>query len=226
MNIIVMGPPGAGKGTQARRLSDLLHVPHVASGDLFRDIVSQDTDQAREIQRYMDLGQYVPDEITIGIVLARLHMPDAREGFILDGFPRTEPQAEALDAKLAAGGRKVDLALYVTVAKEVLLERIAGRLVCPQCKAIYHEVSNPPARDHICDVCGHVLERRADEAPEVVTTRLDTYKSQTRPLIEYYTRQGILKEIDGGRPIDVVNAEIDDAVRLRPTVKGTRGAAS
>ena len=174
----------------------------------------------------MDLGQYVPDEITIEIVLARLHMPDARDGFILDGFPRTEPQAEALDAKLAVGGRKVDLALYVTVAKEVLLERIAGRLVCPHCKAIYHEVSNPPSHDNICDVCGHVLERRADEAPEVVTTRLDTYKRQTRPLIEYYAHQGILKEIDGGRPIEVVNAEIDEAVGLRRLMKGSRGAAS
>jgi adenylate kinase len=215
MNIVLMGPPGAGKGTQARRLSSLLHVPHIASGDLFREIAQQPTDEARLIRGYMDRGEYVPDDLTIEVVLERLHKPDARRGFILDGFPRTEPQAEALDSKLAVEDRRVDLALYVTVAKEVLLQRIAGRIVCPQCKAIYHTLSRPPRHDNVCDVCGHVLERRRDETAEVVATRLDTYRKQTRPLIEYYEKHGVLKEIDGAAPMDVVEAEVDEAAGLR-----------
>lgn len=214
MNIILIGAPGAGKGTQARRLSALLGVPHIASGDLFRDIARLDTAEAREVRECMERGEYVPDDLTIDIVFARLRQPDARRGFILDGFPRTERQAEALDHKLTSHERGVDVALNIRADPDVLLSRIAGRLVCPNCKAIYNISSNPPRVDGICDVCGHRLERRADEASNVVATRLETYEKQTRPVIAYYRQRGTLREIDGTRPIGIVDAEIDEIVGL------------
>jgi adenylate kinase len=167
----------------------------------------------------MDQGKYVPDDLTIEMVLDRLHEPDARRGFILDGFPRTEAQAEALDSHLAEEGRKVDLALHITAPIEVLEQRVGGRLTCPVCGTIYNLTSNPPKFDTVCDLHPDVLlQRRSDEDIETFRTRVRTYEQQTSPLIDYYRRHGTLVEIDGSRPIDVVEADIDAALAARTGV--------
>lgn len=215
MNLIVFGPPGAGKGTQAKRLESILQLPHVASGDIFRDIRKLDSPLAREVRSYMDAGNYVPDELTIQLVLARLRQPDATKGFILDGFPRTEPQAEALDRVLAEDNRRLDLALYINVPGSIITQRLQGRIICPQCHAIYNVVTHPPKLDLICDVCGHMLEKRTDETPEVIGTRLEIYELQTAPLVEYYRSKDILREVDGARPVREVEAGVDRALDLR-----------
>ncbi len=214
MNIVLLGPPGAGKGTQAKRLSALLGLPHVASGDLFRAILDEETDLAREVRSYMERGAYVPDALTITAVLDRLSLPDAREGFLLDGFPRTLPQAAALDGWLVERGRQVDRVLYITAPAEVLVERIAGRIVCPVCNTIYNLSTRLPKRDMVCDIEGAPLERRSDEEPEIVRFRLQTYLRQTQPLVDYYRSAGKLVEVDGSRPMDEVTARIDRSVGL------------
>ena len=218
MNLIVFGPPGAGKGTQAKRLETILGVPHVASGDIFRDIRKLDTPLARDVRRYMDAGNYVPDELTIRLVLARLSKPDALAGFILDGFPRTEPQAEALDRDLKAEERALDLALYINVPGSIITQRLQGRIICPQCHAIYNVVTHPPKLDLTCDVCGHMLEKRTDETPEVIGTRLEIYEQQTAPLVEYYKQRGILREVDGTGTVREVESGVDRALELRGVV--------
>ena len=218
MNLIVFGPPGAGKGTQAKRLETILRVPHVASGDIFRDIRKLDTPLAREVRSYMDAGNYVPDELTIRLVLARLNKPDALTGFILDGFPRTEPQAEALDRDLKSEGRGLDLALYINVPGTIITQRLQGRIICPQCHAIYNVVTHPPKLDLTCDVCGHTLEKRTDETPEVIGTRLEIYEQQTAPLVHYYKERGILREVDGTGTVREVEAGVDQALGLRGVV--------
>lgn len=215
MNIILLGPPGAGKGTQAERLESTLEIPHISSGDIFRTIRREDTSVAREIQQYMDRGEYVPDGLTNEIVLERLDQPDTKNGFILDGYPRTDAQARALDDALAREGRKPDLALLITVPNEILMERVQGRIVCPNCGAVYNAVLKPPRRDGICDVCGHVLERRTDEVPEVMKTRLQMYFRETQPLEWYYRTRGILVEVDGRLPVGEVNSAVDAALGMR-----------
>ncbi|HEY8685392.1 MAG TPA: adenylate kinase [Chloroflexota bacterium] len=215
MNLIVFGPPGAGKGTQAKRLESVLHLPHVASGDIFRDIRKQDSPLAHEVRSYMDAGNYVPDELTIELVLARLRKSDALQGFILDGFPRTEPQAEALDRALAGDHRKLDVALYINVPDDIITQRLQGRIICPQCHAIYNVVTHPPRLDLTCDVCGHALEKRTDETPEVIGTRLVVYEQQTAPLVQYYGTRGILREVDGNRAVREVEVGVDVALDLR-----------
>lgn len=214
MNIVLLGPPGAGKGTQAGRLRQILHVPHIASGDLFRSLRRGDSPAARQAQEYMDRGEYVPDQLTIEVVLDRLTAPDARAGFILDGFPRTIPQASALDHALAERGERVDVALYITAPEEVLIGRVSGRLICPQCNTVYNAVTKPPRFDTRCDNDNHPLERRTDEEPHVVRRRLQAYLEQTLPLIEHYRRQGILREVDGTLPVEEVNREVNEAVGL------------
>jgi adenylate kinase len=215
MNAVLLGPPGAGKGTQAKRLQKKLNIPHIASGDLFRAIREQDTALGREVREYYDRGKYVPDKLTIDLVLARLEEPDAKNGFLLDGFPRTDPQATALDEALAKKGKKVDKALLITAPKEILVRRITGRLVCTKCGTVYNLETNPPKNDMICDVCGGKVERRADESPEVVRVRLEAYARQTEPLIQHYKARGSLVKIDGSRPVDEVEAEVDEALGVR-----------
>jgi adenylate kinase len=215
MNVILLGPPGAGKGTQAKRLESVMKLPHIASGDIFREIRRQDGPLALQVREYMDRGDYVPDDLTIRLVLDRLNQPDAKDGFILDGFPRTTPQAEALDHELVKESRAVELALYITAPPEILADRIAGRIICPQCNAIYNSVSKPPTVEGICDVCGHRLERRTDESPAVIDVRLKAYLQQTKPLVEYYTRRGLLSRVDGARSIAEVEATVDNALGVR-----------
>jgi len=182
---------------------------------MFRAIGRENTDVAREIQAYMDSGEYVPDDLTIKMVLDRLRQPDALRGFILDGFPRTETQASALDNHLAEDGRRVDVALHITAPTDILERRIAGRMTCPVCGTIYNLDTRPPKHDTVCDLHPDVrLERRSDEDVETMRTRLLTHERQTRPLIEYYRRHGALVEIDGSRPIEEVEANVDAALGL------------
>jgi adenylate kinase len=215
MDIVLLGPPGAGKGTQANRLETVTKTPHISSGDIFRAIRRESTPLAKEVRSYMDRGEYVPDDLTIELVLKRINEQDAKKGFLLDGFPRTLPQAGALDGALAEEGRKVDVALLVTAPRDVLLDRIQGRLVCPQCHAIYNAATKPPKDDMLCDVCGHPVEKRTDETADAVRVRLDTYMHQTQPLIDYYRNKGVLVEIDGSRPEDQVELAVDSALGLR-----------
>lgn len=214
MNIIVLGPPGVGKGTQAKRLESRLNLPHIASGDIFRAIRGQDTPLAVQVREYMDSGAYVPDALTIELVLNRLRQPDTHDGFILDGFPRTIGQAEALDRSLPALGVTVDRVLNITAPPSVLQQRLRGRIICPQCHAIYNLESRPPKHAMICDVCGHPLERRTDESPDVVRTRIEVYGRETRPLVEYYGRRGVVVTIDGACSIDAVDAAVDAALGM------------
>ncbi len=222
MNIILIGPPGAGKGTQAKRLHAQLGLPSIASGDIFRDMQREDTPLAREVRSYMDRGEYVPDELTIEVVLQRLTQPDALGGFLLDGFPRTEPQAEALDGALAERERAVDLALHITAPFDLLEERLQGRIICPQCHTIYNLKTNPPKHDSICDVCGHELERRTDERVDVIPARLRAYMEQTKPVLGYYRSRGILDEIDGAQSMGDVDAAVDAVIarRRKPATSG------
>jgi adenylate kinase len=212
MNIILLGPPGAGKGTQAKRLQGALNLANIASGDIFRTIRRENTELGRRIREVMDRGDYVPDDLTIDLVFARLDEPDARGGFVLDGFPRTRVQAEALDSLLARERRRIDLALYMTAPVELLAQRICARIICPNCNAIYNEATKPPKVGMMCDVCGHPLERRSDGEPEVVAARLETHRRQTQPLVEYYRAHGVLAEIDGSRVVEEVNRQVDNAV--------------
>jgi adenylate kinase len=212
MNIILLGPPGAGKGTQAKRLRAKLELPQISSGDIFREISRESTPEALEIKRVQESGQLVPDDLTIRIILKRLLEPDAANGFILDGFPRTIAQAEALDERLASEGKRVDLALSITAPVDLLVERMASRITCPNCGAIFNTISRPPRVAGICDNCGHELIRRADEEPEAVRVRLTAFAEQTKPLASYYRERGILAETDGSQPMEYVEAAVDAAV--------------
>lgn len=217
MNIILVGPPGAGKGTQAKRLHAMLGVPHIASGDLFRDIRRQDTPLALQVREFMDRGEYVPDELTIELVLDRLSQQDASRGFVLDGFPRTKAQAVALDGAMSEGGKRIDAVINISAPSDILTRRLATRIICPQCHEIYNMETRPPKRDYVCDVCGHSLERRTDEGPDVVKRRLETYILQTQPVVEYYGSQSILLNVDGARPPDEVQRDIDRRLVQKPS---------
>ena len=210
--IILLGPPASGKGTQAARLREALNLPHVASGDLFRENLKQQTALGLRAKFYMDRGELVPDDVTIAMVMARLEQPDCAAGALLDGFPRTIAQAEALNDALAARGQRVSLALYIAVPDEVLVERVSGRRLCRVCGTTYHIVFDPPPQDGLCSQDGGELYQRDDDKPETVRQRLDVYRRQTSPLIDYYRDQNVLVEIDGDQPIDAVAADLRAAI--------------
>ncbi len=204
MNIILMGPPGAGKGTQAERIAKNFGLLHVSTGDMFREAVKEGTAMGKKAKEYMDKGTLVPDEIVVGIVKERLSKPDAADGVLLDGFPRTVEQAEALDEVLRELGLKLDAVLSVDVDEEELVTRLTGRRVCSNCGTTYHIKFNPPKVRNICDHCGSELYQRSDDTVETVKERLDVYKKQTFPLIEYYKRKGLFQSIDGNQDIEQV----------------------
>ncbi|PWV94353.1 adenylate kinase [Paenibacillus cellulosilyticus] len=213
MNILFMGPPGAGKGTQAERIVDQFAVPHISTGDAFRLAMKQGTPMGLKAKEYVDQGLLVPDEITNGIVRDRLLQDDCSKGFLLDGFPRTLQQAEALDGMLADMGRSLDHVINLKVDRGLLLARLTGRRICKSCGSTYHVLNNPPKQEGICDKCGGELYQRSDDNEEKVGTRLDEYISKTAPLLEYYDSKSLLREVDGEQDIDVVTAEIVSVLR-------------
>ncbi|WP_289141700.1 adenylate kinase [uncultured Brevibacillus sp.] len=213
MNIILMGLPGAGKGTQAERIVEEFNIPHISTGDMFRAAVKNETPLGLEAKSYMDKGLLVPDEVVIGIVRERLSMDDCANGFLLDGFPRTVPQAEALTATVKELGREINHVININVRREQLIERLTGRWICPVCGASYHTMFNPPKEAGVCDKDGGKLYQREDDKPEVVAQRLDVNIAQTQPLIDYYSAQELLRDINGEQDIQVVFAEIKSLLR-------------
>jgi len=213
MYLVLLGPPGAGKGTQAERLQEELKLPHVASGDLFRENLRNETELGLLAKKYMDEGDLVPDDVTIAMVRDRLQRTDCDQGAILDGFPRTQPQAESLDRMLADMGRGLDGVLYIAVPDEELVRRLSGRWICRQCQTPYHTMFNPPAREGVCDACGGELYQRDDDKPETVRARLKVYHQQTSPLTGYYRQAGLLVEVDGAGDIKAVSAALLEAAR-------------
>ena len=211
MKIVLLGPPGAGKGTQAEVLTKKLLVPHISTGDMFRAAIKNGTAMGIEAKSYMDRGQLVPDEVTVGIIKDRIAQPDCSGGFLLDGFPRTIAQAEALDQLLEDKGG-LDAVLNISVPLEKLVERLTGRRMCRKCGAIYHMLYNAPAKEGVCDACGGELYQRDDDKLETVTNRLDVYEAQTAPLIGYYEQQGKLFTVNGDQPINAVLADLGKAL--------------
>lgn len=204
MKIIMLGAPGAGKGTQAKMLADKYMIPHISTGDIFRASIKNGTELGQKAKTYMDQGLLVPDELVCDLVVDRVQQEDCKEGYILDGFPRTIPQAEALDVALAKLGTKIDYAVNVEVPDENIVRRMSGRRACVACGSTYHIVHNPTKTEGICDRCGKELILRDDDKPETVTKRLNVYHEQTQPLIDYYTKQGALAEVDGTMSMDDV----------------------
>ncbi|MGI6712060.1 MAG: adenylate kinase [Bacillota bacterium] len=208
MRLVLLGPPGAGKGTQAEVLVEKLNIPHISTGDIFRQAIKNGTDLGKKAKEFMDAGKLVPDEVTVGIVRDRICQKDCVPGFLLDGFPRTVIQAEALDGILKELNTGLDAVINIEVPKEKLISRLTGRRVCKGCGTTYHISFNPPKNDGVCNKCGGELHQRADDTEETVLNRLNVYEKQTAPLIEYYSKQGLLKRINGDRPIDEVLGEI------------------
>lgn len=208
MYILLMGPPGAGKGTQAEKLIDEFKIPHISTGDMFRAAVSAGTELGKEAKKYMDAGGLVPDVVTIGIVREGLSKSECANGFILDGFPRTEEQAVALDGILKDLGIKLTGVVNISVPDSELVARVVGRRICKACGATYHVSFHPSKVENVCDKCGGNLYQRNDDKEETVVNRLHAYHEQTEPLIEYYKKQGLYKEIDGLQPIDKVYADV------------------
>lgn len=204
----MLGVPGAGKGTQAKRLSATLSLPHVSSGDLFRENMQRNTELGRQAEGYISRGELVPDDITIGMVRERLSQPDAEHGAILDGFPRTVGQAEALDRILEDLDGQVDAVIHIEVPEPRLIERLSGRRVCRQAGHVYHLEHNPPKRPGLCDLDGSELYQREDDKAETVRNRVQVYRKQTQPLIQYYRERGLLLEVDGDQPIEPVTEAI------------------
>lgn len=215
MRLVILGAPGAGKGTQAVNLSEKLQVPHISTGDIFRSNIKGGTPLGKLAKEYIDKGALVPDEVTIGIVKDRLQQEDCKNGFILDGFPRTIPQAESLDTVLAEMGTALEYVLDIVVKDEVIIKRLSGRRVCPECNMSYHVDFSEPARKGICGSCGAKLVQREDDREETIINRLKTYHTQTEPLIGYYKGKGNLLEVMGQNRIEDTTAEVYKALGLK-----------
>ena len=208
MRLIMLGAPGAGKGTQAANLAKELNIPHISTGDIFRANIKNGTELGKKAKAYMDAGNLVPDELTVDLVIDRVAQPDCEKGYILDGFPRTIPQAEVFTKQLAGSGDKIDFAIDVEVPDENIINRMGGRRSCPNCGATYHIQYIPPKKEGICDVCGTELVLRNDDKPETVKNRLNVYHEATQPLIDFYKAQGCLKAVDGTQDMKDVFAAI------------------
>lgn len=212
MKAVLLGGPGAGKGTQAKILKQKYNVPHISTGDIFRANIKNKTELGAKAKQYMDKGQLVPDELVVDLVIDRISEEDCINGYILDGFPRTIPQAEALDKNLDASNDKIDIVINIEVSDESIIKRMSGRRACSNCGATYHIDNNPPKEDGICDLCGSELIIRDDDKPETVKNRLKVYHDETSPLIDYYNNKNVLVNIDGSRPIDVVTQDISKSI--------------
>lgn len=208
MNIILMGLPGAGKGTQASEIVKKFPIPHISTGDMFRKAIKDETDLGKEAKSYMDRGELVPDEVTVGIVKDRISEDDAKKGFLLDGFPRTIEQAEALSNIMQELDRKIDAVINIEVPEEELMNRLTGRRICEKCGTTYHLVFNPPKVDGICDLDGGKLYQREDDNPETVANRLNVNVKQSKPILEYYDNENVLKNIDGSKDIKEVTSDV------------------
>ena len=213
MNLVLLGPPGAGKGTQAERLAEEFKLPHVASGDLFRENLKKKTDLGLLANRYITEGELVPDDVTIAMIQDRLERPDCENGVFLDGFPRTLAQAEGLKEILTKMCRTLDGVLYIAVSDEELVDRLSGRRICRRCQTPYHIQYNPPQKHGVCGTCGGRLYQREDDKPETVRARLKVYHQQTSPLIDYYRQYGLLTEVDGSGGIETVNSTLSEAAQ-------------
>ncbi|EJE1172980.1 adenylate kinase [Staphylococcus pseudintermedius] len=208
MNIILMGLPGAGKGTQASEIIKKYPIPHISTGDMFRKAIKDETELGKEAKSYMDRGELVPDEVTVGIVKERISEDDAKKGFLLDGFPRTIEQAKALNSILEELGRTIDAVVNIEVPEEELMNRLTGRRICETCGTTYHLVFNPPKVEGICDIDGGKLYQREDDNPETVANRLEVNVKQSKPILEFYNQKGLLKNIDGSKHIDEVTSDV------------------
>lgn len=204
MKIIMLGAPGAGKGTQAKKIAEKYQIPHISTGDIFRANIKNGTELGKKAKTYMDQGLLVPDELVVDLVVDRVGQDDCKNGYVLDGFPRTIPQAESLDAALAKLGESIDYAINVEVPDENIIRRMGGRRACVGCGATYHIVYNAPKTENVCDACGEKLILRDDDKPETVQKRLAVYHDQTQPLIDFYEKAGVLKEVDGTVDMDDV----------------------
>lgn len=209
MNLVLMGLPGAGKGTQAEKIVEKYGIPHISTGDMFRAAIKEGTELGLEAKSFMDKGELVPDQVTIGIVRERLSKEDCNKGFLLDGFPRTVAQADALEDILSELEKKIDYVINIDVDQSILMERLTGRRICKNCGATYHLVFNPPAKADECDRCGGELYQRADDNAETVKNRLDVNIKQTKPLLDFYETKGYLRNIDGQQEISKVFTDLD-----------------
>ena len=209
MNLVLMGLPGAGKGTQAEKIVEKYNIPHISTGDMFRAAIKDGTELGLQAKSFMDKGALVPDEVTIGIVKERLSKDDCKEGFLLDGFPRTVAQATALEDILSELNRPIDYVINVDVDKDILMERLTGRRICKECGATYHLVFNPPAQEGVCTRCGGELYQRADDNADTVQNRLEVNLAQTKPLLSFYEDKGTLRNINGQQDINVVFEDVE-----------------
>lgn len=212
MKIIMLGAPGAGKGTQAQRIAEIYKIPHVSTGDIFRANIKNGTELGKLAKEYIDKGELVPDKVVVDLVVNRIREDDCKKGFVLDGFPRTIPQAQSLREELVKEGMRVEFAIDIEVSDEVIIRRISGRRSCPTCTAVYHVEYNKPSKNGKCDHCDEELIQREDDKEETVLHRLEVYRSQTQPLIQFYKDLGVLKIIDGTKTTDAVFADIVKAL--------------